>query len=298
MLHAPQILRSIPLLLAAPGLLAQAPAEFVAAHQSWRAERFRSLSAEEGWLSLVGLHFLKEGANEAGSETGLPVALPNGVPSRVGVFRLDQGRVTFRAEPGAGVTLRGKIVEEAPLRTDAEGEPDVLRVGTLRFHVIRRGDRFAVRVKDTANPALKAFKGVDAFPPDAAYRVVATFKPYPTPRTVAIPTVLGTTEAMPAPGLVRFRLKGRSYTLQPVQEGGPDSKFFFIFRDGTAGAETYPAGRFLYADPPKDGKLVLDFNRAVNPPCAFTPFATCPLPPKQNLLKVRIPAGEKTYGEH
>lgn len=286
------------LLLATSVLLGQVPADFAAAHQAWRAERHRSLSAEDGWFSLVGLHFLQEGLNEAGSEPGLPIVLPNGVPSRVGVFRLEQGRVTFRAEPGAGITLRGKPVDEVPLRTDAEGEPDVLQAGTLRFHVIRRSDRFAVRVKDTASLALKAFKGVDAFPLDPAYRVVATFEPYPAPRSMAIPTVLGTTEIMPAPGLVRFRLKGRSYTLQPVQEGGPGSKFFFIFRDATAGAETYPAGRFLYADPPEAGKLVLDFNRAVNPPCAFTPFATCPLPLKRNHLKMRILAGEKTYGKH
>jgi uncharacterized protein (DUF1684 family) len=285
------------LLAAASALLAQAPPEFAEAHRAWRAERHRSLSAKEGWLSLVGLHFLAEGDNPAGSAPGLPVALA-GAPARVGVFRLAQGRVTFRAEPGAGVTLKGAAVDETPLRHDAEGAPDVLALGTLRFHVIRRGDRFAVRVKDTASPALAAFQGVEAFPPDPAYRVVATFEAYPAPKSVDIPTVLGTTEAMPAPGLVHFKLKGRACTLQPVQEDGPGSKFFFIFRDATAGKETYPAGRFLYADPPKDGKLVLDFNRAVNPPCAFTPFATCPLPPKQNQLKVRIPAGEKTFGEH
>lgn len=288
----------LPLLLLAP-LLAQTPAEFAAAHQAWRAERHRGLTAPEGWLSLVGLHFLKAGDNVAGSDPTLPVVLPGAaVPPKAGVFILEQGRVVFRAEPGVGITLKGAPVSETLLRNDMEGAPDVLSLGTLRFHVIRRGDRFAVRVKDTASPALKAFKGVDTFPPDPAYRVVATFEAYPAPKTVAIPTVLGTSEAMPAPGLVRFKLKGRSYTLQPVQEGGPESKFFFIFQDATAGKETYPAGRFLYADPPKDGKVILDFNRAVNPPCAFTDFATCPLPPKQNILKIRIPAGEKAYGDH
>lgn len=289
--------RSLPILLFAPALLAQAPADFAAAHAAWRAERHRALSAPEGWFSLVGLHFLQEGENAAGSDPALPVTLP-GAPPWVGTFRLAQDRVTFRAEPGIGVTLKGAPVSEAILRNDAEGAPDVLALGTLRFHVIRRGDRFAVRVKDTASPALKAFKGVAAFPPDPSYRVEATFEAYPAPKPVAIPTVLGTTESMPAPGLVRFKLKGRTCTLQPVQEGGPDSKLFFIFEDATAGKETYPAGRFLYADPPKDGKVVLDFNRALNPPCAFSDFATCPLPPKQNRLKVRIPAGEKAYGAH
>ncbi|WP_306591796.1 DUF1684 domain-containing protein [Geothrix sp. 21YS21S-4] len=288
---------SVILLLLAGTLSAQPPADFLAAHGAWRAQRHRSLAAKDGWLSLVGLSFLQEGDNPAGSLPGLPVSLPGG-PPRAGVFHLAQGRVSFRPEPGADVTLRGEPAGEAVLRTDAEERPDILEAGSLRFHVIRRGDRFAVRVKDTASPLLAAFKGVDGFPPDPAYRVTATFEPYPSPRTVAIPTVLGTTEDMPAPGLVRFTLKGRSYTLEPVQEDGPESKFFFIFRDATAGKETYPAGRFLYADPPKDGKLILDFNRAVNPPCAFTPFATCPLPPKQNRLNVRIPAGEKTFGEH
>lgn len=296
-------MRLLPLLLApallAQALPAQAPADFAEAHKAWRAQRHRSLSAPEGWLSLVGLHFLKPGDNTAGSDPALPVRLPGAaVPARVGVFRLEGDRVVFRAEPGAGVTRNGQAVSEQVLRSDAEGAPDVLSLGPLRFHVIRRGDRFAVRVKDTASPALKAFKGVAAFPPDPAYRVTATFEPYPEPRSVAVPTVLGTTERMPAPGLVRFTLKGRTFTLQPVQEEGPRSAFFFIFQDATAGKETYPAGRFLYADPPKDGRLVLDFNRAVNPPCAFSDFATCPLPPKGNVLKVRIPAGEKTYGEH
>lgn len=287
----------LPLLLLFPVLLAQPPEDFAAAHAAWQAERHRGLTAPDGWLSLVGLHFLAEGDNPAGSAPGLPVSLP-GAPARAGVFHLAQGRVTFLAEPGVPVTLRGAAVETLVLRSDAEGPPDELALGTLRFHVIRRGDRFGVRVKDLAHPALKSFRGVEVFPPDPSYRVVARFEPYPEPRPVAIPTVLGTTETMTAPGLVRFRLQGRACSLQPVLEGGPEPKLFFIFRDATAGKETYPAGRFLYADLPKDGKVVLDFNRATNPPCAFTAFATCPLPPKGNLLKVRIPAGEKAYGDH
>lgn len=291
--------RSALILLAAAALAAQTPADYLAAHQAWRSERQQALAAPDGWFSLVGLAFLSTGATEAGSDPDLPVVLRSEqVPPRAGVFRLVQGMVSFQARPGARITLRGEPVTEVVLKTDADGAPDVLEAGTLRFHVIRRGDRFAVRVKDTASPALAAFHGVEAFEPDLAYRVTATFQPFKTPRQVPIPTVLGTPETMTSPGLVRFRLKGRSYTLQPVQEGGPEAKFFFIFRDATAGVETYPAGRFLYADPPKDGKLVLDFNRAINPPCAFTTFATCPLPPKRNRLAVRIPAGEKTYGSH
>jgi uncharacterized protein (DUF1684 family) len=189
-------------------------------------------------------------------------------------------------------------VGDAPLRTDADGKPDVLKLGRISFFVLRRGDRFAIRVKDPESAALKAFKGVENFPVDPSSRVTARFEPYSTPREVGIPTVLGTTVKMRAPGQVRFKLRGRTLILQPVQEDPADGQLFFIFRDGTSGRETYPAGRFLYADAPKDGKVVLDFNKAINPPCAFTPFATCPLPPEQNRLKVRIAAGEKKYGEH
>lgn len=287
------------LLMVVATLAGQVPSDYQAAHAAWRAERQQALAIPDGWFSLVGLAFLNAGATEAGSDPDLPIVLPSeAVPPRAGVFRLVQGMVSFQARPGVRITLQGQPVTEVVLKTDADGAPDVLEAGTLRFHVIRRGDRFAVRVKDTASPALAAFKGVEAFPPDLAFRVTGVFKPFPKPQQVPIPTVLGTTELMTSPGLVTFRLKGRRYTLQPVQEGGPDAKLFFIFRDATAGVETYPAGRFLYADPPQDGKVVLDFNRAINPPCAFTTFATCPLPPKRNQLALRVTAGEKTYGSH
>jgi uncharacterized protein (DUF1684 family) len=166
--------------------------------------------------------------------------------------------------------------------------------------VIKRGDRVGVRVKDSRSPVRTDFKGLDYFPLDPAWRMTGTFVPYDAPKKVPIPTVLGTTETMEAPGLVKLTIDGKELTLEPVIEDPTDPKLWFIFKDGTSAKETYGGGRFLYADMPKDGKVVVDFNQAYNPPCAFTPYATCPLPPKQNWLPIRVEAGEKVFagGHH
>jgi len=246
---------------------------------------------------VVGLHFLSEGENALGADPALPVPLPAGcAPAKAGMLLLEKGAVRLQAGPDSGLTVGGRPVTEAVLRSDADGKPDVVKAGRVSFYLIKRGGRFAVRVKDPQSEALKAFHGIPRFPTQAAYRVTAAFEAYAAPRTVDIPTVLGTTEPMKAPGVARFKLGGRTLSLEPVQE--EDGSLFFIFGDGTTGQESYPGGRFLYAEAPKDGRVVLDFNKAENPPCAFTAFATCPLPPPQNKLKVRIPAGEKTYGKH
>jgi hypothetical protein len=184
------------------------------------------------------------------------------------------------------------------LRDDADGTPDVFQAGRVRFYVIRRGSRFGIRVKDPESPSRKAFHGVPRYPVDPVWRVEADFIPYATPETRAIPTVLGTSESMTAPGLLRFKVGGHEVTLEPMVEDSEHPELFLIFKDTTSAQGTYPAGRFLYADLPKNGKVILDFNRAINPPCAFTLFATCPLPPKQNQLDIPIQAGEKDPGLH
>ncbi len=274
-------------------------ADFTRQLDQWRKQRLEGLRSESGWLTLVGLHWLEPGENHFGSSPANRVVLPQGkAPARAGAFFLDNGKVRVVAAPGSGITLNGKPVSEQDLRSDESGEPDILRLGDLSLYVIKRGERFAIRVKDPNSPVRKEFKGIDAFPPNPAYRIVAEFVPYDPPREVAVPTILGTTEKMKAPGYVKFKLAGRELTLEPVVEDPEHTQLFFISKDATSGKETYPAGRFLYADMPKDRRVVLDFNRAYNPPCAFTPYATCPLPPKQNRLDVRIEAGEKTYGEH
>lgn len=261
--------------------------------EAWRRAREARLAAEGGWLSVVGLDWLSEGENRFGSDPKLPVVLPAGkAPALAGVLVVAGGTVTLKAEAEAGITLDGQPVTTRVLRTDAEGRPDVLRLGSLTFHVIKRGERLAVRLKDADSAARRAFKGVPAYPVKPAFRIEGRFVPYDPPREIPIASVIGTTEPMRCPGRVVFRLGGREVSLEPVLEPGAD-ELFFIFRDATSGRQTYPAGRFLYAPLPKDGKVVLDFNRAVNPPCAFTAFATCPLPPRQNWLPVAVPAGER-----
>jgi uncharacterized protein (DUF1684 family) len=193
--------------------------------------------------------------------------------------------------------LNGKPAKDSELHTDAQGNnPDKLHMGSLTMTIISRGDKLGVRVKDKESKARKEFKGLSYYPIDPKLRIVADFIPYTPPKQSPIPTVLGTTVQEPSPGRAEFMLDGKKLSLEPVIENA--DTLFFIFKDSTAGHETYGAGRFLYTDNPHDGKVVIDFNKAENPPCAFTPYATCPLPPPQNRLAIPIRAGEKKYGNH
>ena len=272
---------------------------FLKDEEEWRKARNARLTSPSGWLTLVGLSWLSEGANAFGSDPANPVPLPEKKsPARAGVFILEHGMVRVEVAPGAGLMLAGKPLSNQILKSDAEGKPDILVLGDLSFYVIKRGDRFAIRVKDSRAPTLLGFKGMGYFSPDPAFRVTAEFVAYDHSKTLQIPTILGTTEPMQAPGYVKFKLKGKHLTLEPVIEDPADPQLFFIFRDRTSGKVTYPAGRFLYSAMPKDGKITLDFNQAYNPPCAFSPYATCPLPPPQNQLPVAITAGEKKYSHH
>lgn len=272
---------------------------YTKAVDAWHAGRVARLAADDGWLSLIGRDWLNSGENTLGSAPGSTVLLPDwAAPAKAGLFILEGKAVRFRPFPGSGLLLNGQPATEAILRSDAEGKPDLLQAGRVRFYVIRRGDRFGIRIKDPENPARKAFHGVPRYPVDPAWRVEADFIPYATPQVRDIPTVLGTTEPMSAPGLLRFKVGGRDLTLEPMIEDPEHPELFLIFKDATSAHGTYPAGRFLYAAMPKDGKVILDFNKAYNPPCAFTLFATCPLPPKQNQLTIAVPVGEKDPGLH
>lgn len=279
----------------------KAPAKkaFLQEEEQWRKKRQASLSSPSGWLTLVGLHWLSEGENGFGSDPSNAVPLPEKkAPPRVGVFVLEKGKVRVEVPGGTGVMLAGKPLSSQVLQSDEDGKPDILTLGDLSFFVIKRGDRFGIRVKDSKSPVLLGFKGVANYPPNPAFRVVADFVAYEHPKTLQIPTILGTNDPMQALGYVKFKLNGRDLTLEPVIEDPADPQLFFIIRDRTSGKETYPAGRFLYSAMPKDGKVILDFNQAYNPPCAFSPYATCPLPPPQNNLPIAIKAGEKSYGHH
>lgn len=265
--------------------------------ESWRAEREAGLKADDGWLTLVGLDWLKEGANSFGSAKGNAIVLPGSAPARAGTFEHRAGKTTVSIEKGVRARMGGQPAARHEMGLGGGGaKPDVLEIGTLSMFVIRRGERYAVRVRDKQSPTRSSFKGLDWFPVDESYRIEARFVPHGAEKRIPIPNVLGTVSPMKSPGKAVFELHGRELTLEPVYETDGAQELFFIFKDETARKETYGAGRFLYSALPKDGKLVLDFNKAVSPPCAYTEYATCPLPPKQNVLPVRIEAGERFSG--
>jgi hypothetical protein len=273
---------------------------YAAEIDDWRNARLTRLTADDGWLSLTGLYWLEPGENRFGSAGDGAVVLPDpSVPDIAGLLILGpDGTVIVFAEEDAGVQINGEPLTETMLRTDAAGKPDIVTAGRSRIYIIDRGGRLAARVKDPEAPSRLAFDGIEYFPIDSAYRVEARFEPYEAPREVAIPTVLGEDTTMLAPGVLRFTLNGAEQTLEPYQDSPDDDSYFLIFRDGTSAVTTYGAGRFLYADAAgADATTVLDFNLAYNPPCAFTPYATCPLPPPQNWLQASITAGEMYVGE-
>jgi uncharacterized protein (DUF1684 family) len=244
----------------------------------WRKTRDAALRAPDGWTSLAGLFWLHEGANSYGTDPGSDVVLPAG-PVHAGSFELHGGKIA--------------VATDGQTRALTPDSKDVVAVGRLNLWPIKRGDRYGIRLKDPESEYRRGFRGIEYFPIDEMYRITAKW--VPAPRQIPILNILGQTEPSENPGYAVFQLAGKEMRLYPIIEEPGDRQLFYIFRDLTTGKETYPAGRFFYSDMPKDGQVVLDFNKAYNPPCAFTPYATCPLPPKENHLPVRIEAGEKTY---
>ncbi len=263
--------------------------------EAWRQERNKGLKEENGWLTLVGLYWLKPGENRFGSDPGNPVILPKGkAPGVAGSLKVEGNAVTVSVEPGVAITADGQEIKPGTaLKTDADGKATVLELGSLRFYVIKRGDRLGVRIKDRESPLRAGFKELDTYPIQPDWRVVARFEPYKD-KKISIANIVGQVDDLPSPGAVVFDWQGKTYRLDAL-EGSPEGGLFLLFGDKTNGKETYGAGRFLDTDPPKDGKVVVDFNTAYNPPCAFTAFATCPLPPPQNKLPIAVAAGEKKF---
>ena len=271
--------------------------------EQWQAGRVERLTAPDGWLSLIGLEWLKEGANRVGSAADNDIVLSAG-PAHLGVVTLaHDGSMRIALDKDSGATIDGKAVTEAALVDDlhagADAAPTRVSFGTASFYVIDRDGRKGLRVKDTEAPTRKHFVGIDAFPIDPSWRIEATWVPAAPGETLEMGSVIGTIDKYPVPGRLEFTRDGRHFEILPVIEEPGDAQYFVVFADRTSGKETYGAARFLYVDPPKDGKVVLDFNKAYNPPCAFTPFATCPLAPPENRLDLRVTAGEKNYrGSH
>jgi len=282
-------------LLAAMLLHAAAEAgDYRAGILKWRENYEAVLKKDNGWLAVSGLYWLKDGDNTFGSGPGNTIVLPAGAsPEMAGAFIFHNGQTRLRVKPGVDVRLNGESVKrEMPIKPDPASGPDVITLGRLRMIVIERGGRYGVRLWDSASRARAEFTGIRWFRVEPSYRIESRFTSYPQPKKIPILNVLGHTDQLPSPGYAAFTLNGKKCHLEPVIEEG---QLFFIFKDMTSGKETYPAGRFLYADLPKDGKVILDFNKAYNPPCAFTSYATCPLPPKQNHLPAAVRAGALTY---
>jgi uncharacterized protein (DUF1684 family) len=307
--------QSTPATPAAPAVAASpatpaAAVDHTAEVLAWRERRVGNLRKPDGWLSLVGLHWLIEGEQSVGSGEDNAIVLATG-PERLGTMRVSQGKLEFIADAAARdlrlqslqadawVDISSAAGVAVALQPDSGEQPGRILIGTdSSVTPIERGGKLALRVKD-ANAATRAgFAGIDYFDIDPGWRIEAQWTAYATPQSFEIQNVLGMIEKMPNPGYASFSRNGREYRLYPVIEEG-EADWFFIFADRTSGRETYGPGRFFYATPVADGeKIVLDFNKAYNPPCAFTEYSTCPLPPPENRLDLAVTAGEKKYKAH
>ena len=266
--------------------------------EQYRIARLAELKSESGYLSLIGLFWLKEGDNKFGSDPANEIILPKEKVSRfAGVFVLKDGVVKLEAPANSNITASDKPVTSLELKSDADDKPTVLHLGSLSLQIIKRGDKLGVRVKDKDNPARSNFAGIESYPTDQKWRLEARFEPYNPPKKMPIVNILKMESSEESPGAVAFEVDGQAYRLDAMKEKG-EPKLFMIFADNTSGKETYPAGRYLYVDPPDtSGRMIIDFNKAYSPPCAFTKYATCPLPPRQNRLPFASEAGEK-YKPH
>lgn len=275
--------------------------------QKWQNDRLAGLTKDDGWLTLIGLFWLNDGDNKLGSDPKNAIVLPQAkAPGYAGTISRTEAGIYLTPGPNPGmsvVTPQGepekqvaKLPTKFKLKSDTDdGGPTIIKLGSLRMNLIKRGDRFGLRVKDTESQTRREFKGLEYYPIDPKWRIEARFEPYQPPKTIPITNVLSMTDDETSPGALAFEVDGKTYRLDPILEEG-ETDWFIMIADDTTGKETYGAGRYLYVTPADaSGKVVIDFNKAYSPPCAFTNFATCPLPPRQNHLPLRIDAGEKKY---
>lgn len=272
--------------------------EYIAEVDQWHAVRLARLRSDTGWLTLVGLHPLQEGVSSLGASSDADVILAAGAPYWLGSLAVTGDEIMFSAHQDAEVErLDGRSdgrLSSCTLATDMDGKPTMLTTGSMVFYVIDRDGKLFLRVKDRKSEVLQSFQGIERFPVDIRWRLTARLEPGPA--TLKVPNALGQESASSSPGVLIFTIDGQEYRLTPTGETGEG--MFLVFGDGTNGMTTYAGGRFLSVDPPAaDGTVILDFNRTYNPPCIFTPFATCPLPAPGNMLPVPVEAGEKMWGE-
>ena len=271
---------------------------FLADDAVWREERRQDLLRADGWTSLVGLHWLELKAHYLGSGTGIANGMRLAVgPPKMGMVEQVGGQVFFTPEDGVALTLDGKpLTGRAQLASDHDETPSVVGFdeGKGSLSVIRRGDRFGLRIKHADAPSRLQFKGLEYWPPQPGWKITGKFIAHPPGKTLPIVDIIGTATDAPNPGVVEFVRNGKTYRIEAM--GEPEGGLFLVIADRSSGHGSYPAGRFMDTPgPDAQGNVVLDFNRAYNPPCAFTTFATCPLPPPENRLDLAITAGEKTY---
>jgi len=263
--------------------------------EAWHARRVEALKQPDSWFSVVGLYWLEPGANSFGSGASNNLVFPASAPATIGSFVRTGTSVEMQVVDNIPVTSNGEVVSTLELASDATGRPTVAQLGSLQWFVIQRGERIGIRLRDTAAPAIAAFNDIETFPISLDWCIPARFDRYEPAKMIRIPNVLGTVSVEPSPGAVVFEVSGQKLRLDVT--GDPDGdRFSIVFGDETNAIETYGGGRFLTVDAPDErGRMFVDFNKATNPPCAFTAFATCPLPPRQNQLDLRIEAGEKVY---
>ncbi len=267
--------------------------KYVKLIKKWQSERLTKLKSENGWLNLVGLYWLNDGENPFGSNIANNIIFPANSPEFIGSFSLYKDELSVRIEPDVNVFINDSLLKEHNVFTDMDENTTIFKHGSFKWYIIKRGDKYGIRLRDLESPSIEKLTELPYFPIDLNWRVKAQFKKFDTPVKVAIPNVLGDIEYEKCYGNLVFTINGKELSLMPLGDGVTEN-LFLIFGDETSAEETYGAGRFLSVErPDKNGITYIDFNKATNPPCAFTDFATCPLPPKENILPVKILAGEK-----
>jgi hypothetical protein len=267
-------------------------ASYVESIEKWQVQRLERLKSKNGWLSLSGLFWLEEGENSFGSDPENDIIFPEKADAFCGMLVLDSGSVTLRVAEGIGISVKDSLITEMGLVDDHSENTTRLQQGDLAWNIIKRGDRYGIRLRDHKHPRIDELDHIPSYPIQTSYVVEATLEPFDSPRTMTVATPLeGFTESYECPGILNFRINGKKLTLHPFTSG---SGYFLVIADETSGLDTYGGGRFMYAMPDSSGRIILDFNKAYNPPCAFSPFATCPMPPRENFLPAAIEAGEKS----
>jgi uncharacterized protein (DUF1684 family) len=271
-------------------------AAYVESIEQWQEQRLARLKDKDGWLTLAGLFWLEEGENSFGSNSENDLVFPDKADAFCGTLNLEDSIITILVAEGTDIFVEGSMIRELVLNDDHSGNTTRLQQGDLAWYIIKRGARYGVRLRDHKHPRLNELDHIPSYPVQTDYVVEATLKPFDKPRVMTVPTPIeGFTESYDCPGILNFRIRGKDLELYPFTSG---KGYFLVIADETTGLDTYGAGRFMYAMPDSVGRIILDFNKAYNPPCAFSPFATCPMPPRENFLPAAIEAGEKSVHLH